>query len=228
MLNENQLQCNATTKSTGLQCKNPAVTGSSKCRLHGGKTPKGSASPHWQGKGRSKYLPQRLADSYAELEADTEYTDLRANMRLREVFIREKLAMLDEHPESAAFMAALRKVLSLFRKAWANEEYGGADVYFRELEQLVDERLVYFETHKEIRADLAEQRKDSQAIAAIEYKGENAVTASELMNFVSALLNFVTTHVSNPNERQAILTDVQNLITIKPNDTERVKRLSDG
>lgn len=221
-------QCNAKAKSTGKQCNNPAMNGSTKCRLHGGKTPRGSASPNWKGKGRSKYLPQRLADSYQELEADTEYTDLRANMRLREVFIREKLAMLDESADSMEAWTAFRKLWNDITKAFANKDYGMVLVLMNQGEQIIDERLIYFMTHKEIRADLAEQRKDSQAIASIEYKGENAVTAGELMTFVSAVLNFVSTHVTNPNEQQAVFSDVQNLLTIEPNNRERISRLTDG
>ena len=136
--------------------------------------------------------------------------------------------MFGEVADSQQVWMDFRKLWDDTRAAFTNEDYGKVLVLMDKGDRIIDERMVYFETHKEIRADLAEQRKDSQAIANIEYKGENAVTASELMNFVSALLNFVSAHVSNPKERQAILTDVQTLITVDTNDTERINRLTDG
>jgi hypothetical protein len=36
--------CGARCKRTGEACQNPIVTGSTRCRLHGGKTPKGAAA----------------------------------------------------------------------------------------------------------------------------------------------------------------------------------------
>lgn len=224
MLNDNQKQCKAKAKTTGKRCQNPAVSGRTTCRMHGGTQPVGSASPNWKGKGRSKYLPQQLADSYNELQESNEYTDLRDNMRLREVFIREKLKMLEDAPESAQVWTDFRKLWDNITSAFANEDYGNVLVLMQRGDKILDERLVYFETHKEIRADLAEQRNDMKAIASIENK--NTVTVAELMTFVSALLNFVSTHVSNPKEKQAILSDVQSLITVNPSDTERLNRLT--
>jgi len=40
LLNPNALRCNAKSKRSGVQCWNPAVRGMTKCRIHGGLTPK--------------------------------------------------------------------------------------------------------------------------------------------------------------------------------------------
>lgn len=227
MFNENTLICNATAKSTGEQCKNPAVSGSIKCRLHGGKTPRGANSPNFKHGGRSKYIPQRILGIYEELEGDTEYTDLRSNMRLREMFIREKLAMLEDAPDSAELWKQFRKTLDDFKKAWANENLGMANEALSKLDIIIDERMVYFETQKEIRADLAEQRKDSTAIAAIEYKGENAVTMTEVLTFVGAVLNLVTAHVNDKQAQSAIFNGIDKLVSVETRDSNAIKRLTD-
>ena len=219
-------QCNATAKSTGNPCRNPAVNGSTKCRLHGGKTPRGANSPNFKHGGRSKYIPQRIMGIYEELADDTEYTDLRANMRLREMFIREKLALLDDAPDSAKVWSDINKLWLKMQRAFKGDDYGTLSALFTEGQQLLDERLVYFETQKEIRADLTEQRKDSQAIAAIEYKGENAVTMTEVLTFVGAVLNLVTAHVNDNQAKNAIFNGIDKLVSVETRDTNAVKRLT--
>lgn len=211
----------------GNPCKRAPMP-NGRCHLHGGKSLKGTASPTYKHGGRSKYLPQRLVNSYAELEADTEYTDLRANMRLREVFIREKLAMLDDAPDSAQVWSDLNKLWLKMERAFKGDDYGTLSALFSEGRLVLDERLVYFETHKEIRADLAEQRKDSQAISSIEYKGENAVTMAEVLTFVGAVLNLVTAHVNDRQAQSAIFNGIDKLISAETRDTVTISRLTDS
>ena len=224
-MNENNI-CGAKTRS-GNPCKRAPMK-NGRCNLHGGKSLRGIDSPTFKHGGRSKYLPQRLANSYAELETDTEYTDLRANMRLREVFIREKLSMLDDAPESAELWDSFRKLWNDITKAFANEDYGMVLVLMNQGEQIIDERIIYFLTHKEIRADLAEQRKDSQAISSIEYKGENAVTMAEVLTFVGAVLNLVTSHVNDRQAQSAIFDGIDKLISAETRNPVTTNRLTDG
>ena len=40
-------RCGAKTRK-GTPCKNPCVRGRNRCRMHGGKTPRGWASPHYK------------------------------------------------------------------------------------------------------------------------------------------------------------------------------------
>lgn len=79
MFNDKARQCNATAKSTGEQCKNPAVSGSTKCRLHGGNTPRGEASPHFIHGARSKYrdsLPDAIREKVAVFEENDDPLNL--------------------------------------------------------------------------------------------------------------------------------------------------------
>jgi len=195
--------------------------------MHGGKSKRGVEAGSYKTGKYSKHVPKSLMAFYEASQADPEYKDLKENIKLREAFIREKLSMIEDAPESGAVWASFRKTLTSFRKAWANEDYGRAQIELDELDRIVDERLVYFEVQKEIRSDLSEQRKDHQALASIEYRGENAATMSDLLTFASVMFNLVSTHVSNMSEQQRIYDAISEIIGTQESDTPAVITISD-
>ena len=209
-------KCTAKAKTTGKQCNNPAVSGSTKCRMHGGVTPKGEASPHFKHGKFSNYLPQRLLNIYEDVQADDEHTLLSRNIRLREVFIRERLAMLDDVPDSAETWKQLRDEIDDLQKAYRDSDDGKVYVALANIERIIDERTLYFQAVEEIRIDLAEQRKDKQVISSIEQRGENAITAKELMVFMGAVLHVINNTVTNQTERIQVQAQIDNLFTSTP------------
>jgi hypothetical protein len=80
-------QCTATSKRTGRRCGARAVTGRNVCYHHGGRTPRGTASPHFQHGRYSRDLPTRVAARYEEAKADTELVSLRQEIALVDVRI---------------------------------------------------------------------------------------------------------------------------------------------
>ena len=88
--------CNATSKHTGVQCK----MGRSKCRFHGGRSPRGTAHWNYQGKGRSKDLPLRLADRVRAGLLDPELMSLRKDVAREEAFVQEKWERLAGEPSA--------------------------------------------------------------------------------------------------------------------------------
>ncbi len=52
-------QCTATSKRTGERCRKSAMLGRTVCLAHGGRTPRGVASPHFKHGRHSKQLPFR-------------------------------------------------------------------------------------------------------------------------------------------------------------------------
>lgn len=95
MLNANQTQCNATAKSTGQQCNNPAVSGSTKCRLHGGKSLRGVESPSFKGGRYSKYAPATMQEKISELD-DYPLLDLVDELQTQRALLSQHMA---RHPD---------------------------------------------------------------------------------------------------------------------------------
>lgn len=225
MWNEKAEQCDAKSKSTGTRCKNPCVTGSTKCRLHGGKSPKGHESPLFKTGAHSKYLPARLAAIYEDIESDLEVNILSRNLKLREMFLREKLEMLDDAPDSAKAWSELRDIADEMHKAFENDNLGLVQVSLMQLDRLINNMEAYHMAVDEIRRDLGEQRKDTQAKAAITAKSENAVTVPELMAFMGAFLSAIAQIVSNPKELQEIENAAIRLTSVKESDTSQLVAL---
>lgn len=208
-------RCNGISKTTGEQCLNPAMIGSEKCYHHGGATPRGIASPQFKTGKYSRSLPVRLAAIYEGIEADLETNLLSNNIRLREALIRQKLEMLEDAPDSQAAWDSLRSQISDLQKAFINEDYGKVQLGFENINRLIDKRNLYHLTASEIRKDLNEQRNDTNAKAAINYKGENAISINELMAFVGAMMNLISTTVSNVSERNRIFDAIERLTSTK-------------
>jgi hypothetical protein len=89
------MQCTATVYKTGQQCKRRAVTGYKVCQVHGGKTPRGVASPHYKTGRYSKVLPARLAARYIESQADPRLLELRDDISLLDARLEDLLARVD-------------------------------------------------------------------------------------------------------------------------------------
>lgn len=205
--------CGAKTRS-GKPCQSKPMP-NGRCRMHGGSTPHGAELPQFKHGKFSKYLPNRLMEIYEDVESDLEHNLLSRNIKLRETFLREKLAMLDDAPDSREAWEQLRDSVDEMTRAFENDDLGLVKIGLMSLDRLINNMQAYHMAVDEIRSDLAEQRKDKQTLSAIEYKGENAVPITELMSFVSAILNLISTTVSNANERNKIYDAIDRLTRVE-------------
>ena len=85
------MKCQA-HKTNGEPCKSKAVTGRRVCWVHGGASPAaGPTHPNWKHGRRSKYIPARLAEKYAESLTDPQLTEYRHDIALLESRLHELL-----------------------------------------------------------------------------------------------------------------------------------------
>lgn len=75
-------------------CKRRAMPNGA-CKLHGGATPKGLASPHYKTGRWSKYMPTRMVPRYEESQRDTELLALQADIALVDARIADLLGKVD-------------------------------------------------------------------------------------------------------------------------------------
>lgn len=93
-------QCTATSKRSGERCRKPAMRGHTVCLAHGGRTPRGEASPHFKTGRYSRSLPGHLAATYEQALADPRLLSLREDIALTDAMICDQLAQLsDEGPD---------------------------------------------------------------------------------------------------------------------------------
>ena len=70
------------------------LRGRIRCRLHGGATPQGIASPHYRGKGYSQAVPKHLKDIYEARFNDPELLSLHKEIALCETRIEDLLTQI--------------------------------------------------------------------------------------------------------------------------------------
>lgn len=96
--------CGAKTKQ-GQPCRGKPMT-NGRCRLHGGLTPGGIASPHFKQGRWSKYIPKGLAASYEEYRNDPDLLSLNDDVALLRSITSTHLKAMEKGDTSPAWIEA--------------------------------------------------------------------------------------------------------------------------
>ena len=91
--------CGARTRK-GTPCQNAAME-NGRCRMHGGKVPRGAELPQFAHGRYSKSMPDRLAERYEEALSDEERHDLRDEIALAETKIADLLASIERSADES-------------------------------------------------------------------------------------------------------------------------------
>lgn len=89
-------------RRNGLPCRKAGIAPSGRCRLHGGKTPGGIASPHFKTGRYSGYMPRGLRGTLASLEKDPELLSLHHMIALVDVRVVGLIRQLKNGPGQSA------------------------------------------------------------------------------------------------------------------------------
>jgi len=114
-------RCEATAQSTGKRCGRAAVGSHGKCGIHGGKSPKGEDSPHFEHGLFSDYLSEedrRTIDALDDYD-DVEKLDDLIDWRLAR--LRRAVRALNDQEEQRDFWAAFRDVVDATGEVEAEE-----------------------------------------------------------------------------------------------------------
>jgi hypothetical protein len=186
------MECGAKRKN-GELCKSPAMP-SGKCRIHGGKSLSGIASPSLVHGRYSKHLPTRILASFSESVADPDILvqvpgiallDARLNDVLESASngesgelwkrLKEGLRVYDKHAQSLAKDAEFQKAEALANLRW-----------------LINEGYAEWQTWMEIRHVLDDRRKlvDSEMKRVV--SAQQMITATDayvMMGMVADVIN---------------------------------------
>lgn len=209
-INNLMAQCTAKSKRSGERCKQPAMHGRDVCYMHGGKTPRGAASPHIKSGRWSKDLPTRLAARYAETEHDAELMSLRQDIRLIDALILQNFENL-ESGESAAAWEAMRKAVDNIEDGILAEQEGRVNAALRSMRDVIDRRILHYATETEIRSKLEQRRRLVETEHRMLLAGENAITIEQAMLMVGALAGILKAHIHDANVLTAIQQDIRQI-----------------
>lgn len=116
-----QPRCQAWSRRHGAQCGCYPIRGRKTCRMHGGNTPAGIASPLWKHGRTSRYLPTRLQESYEASISDKELLTLRHEIAVIDARINDLFQRVDIG-ESGKLWLKSKEVLLDLRKALATQD----------------------------------------------------------------------------------------------------------
>jgi hypothetical protein len=205
------MQCNAKAKSTGQQCRRRAVSGSTKCTVHGGLTPKGAASPHFKTGRYSKYLPVRLVEVYHDSLNDSALTGVRDEIALIDSLLIEDIQSLDLGSNGEFWEAALEQI-RFARQGYKAENYGILERALDELEALGDQRRLHFAAERELREKIEQRRKLVETEAKINLQGERAISAVELLVFMGAVVDTINRKIPDVTQRNELLDSIDKIM----------------
>lgn len=196
-------QCTAKSKRTGERCQQQAMSGSKVCYHHGGKTPKGVASPHFKTGRYSAHMPARLLDRYNEAANDPQLLELSHEIALLDSRLADLLTRVDSG-EAKTLWEKARKINQEIQKAVHDENYGRLMVQSAELDYVIGSGLMDHEAWYEIHSIIDQRRKLAESERKRIVEAEQMVKADKALTLATALLSAIKENVTDRNTLSAI------------------------
>lgn len=179
------------------------MIGRGTCYHHGGKTPVGSASPHYRHGRYSSVLPTRLVEKYQEARDDGELLALRDEAALISARLMDVLARVDTG-ESARLWNDLQTVSKELQAAKRSRDTVALLAAVDDAIDLIERGHADYAAWDDVRGLV----RDRQRLVESERKRlvdmQQMVTATEVMTLAAALSELVREHVPNEEARRQI------------------------
>lgn len=208
------MQCTATVYKTGQQCKRRAVTGYKVCQVHGGKTPRGIASPHFKTGRYSKVLPARLAARYVESQGDPRILELRDDISLIDARLEDLLARVDTGESGAlwgSLVAAKTELASI--GGTSMEATLKRQTVMAHILDLITKGHADYQAWRELGAALEQRRKLVESERKRLVEAQLTMTSEQAMLLMDALLMAVKANVQDRGALNAIQSEFIRLTT---------------
>ena len=193
------------------------MTGSSKCRMHGGSSLAGIASPSFKHGRYSKHLPERLASRYAEALADPKLLELRDDIALLDVRLGELVGRVDT-AESASHWKAVQTAHSALKVAIGSKDSAAFQVAMVALGEAVDVGGSDYGLWREI-AELVEQRRKlSESERKYQIAAQQMISSEQAMVLLAGVVAVIQRHVASKELLGLISYDLRSLVTVDHND----------
>jgi len=201
--------CGAKTRSSE-PCRNLPVTGATRCRMHGGATPSGIASPHFRTGRHSKHLPVQLVERYRESLADPELLALRDDIALVDARVADLLMTVSTVESGSAWkrLAALWRDLET---AQGKHDASGMARALTELGSVIRGGLADAAAWVDVMSLIEQRRKLTETEHKRLVAMQQMIGVEEAMTFVAAVQASVQRHIRDPVILRAIAGDMAQL-----------------
>lgn len=198
--------CGAKTKA-GTPCKNAPVKGRTRCRLHGGATPRGMANPNTKHGKYSKYLPARLQAKYEEAESDGDLIALRSELALIDARVIDLVQRVDTG-EAGDTWRKLGRAYDEMVRATKAKNTAGMRAALEQIGDLIDKGKDDYAAWDEVTNLLEQRRKLVETERKRLVEMEQMITSERAMMLVGAVAGVIKAHVSDPKQLAAISRDI--------------------
>lgn len=189
-------------------CRLRVTAEGKRCRLHGGKSLKGAASPSFKTGRYSKYLPDRLIERYMEALQDGELLALRDEVALVDVRITQLQARLESGEHISKWMRLFHVYETLVAAREAKDEAATAAA-LQEIGEIVVSAPEEDSVWQEMIALFDQRRKlvESERKRLVEMR--QLFTVEQGMLLIVALVDAVKRHVDDRTVLDAIGDDIR-------------------
>jgi len=193
-------------RTNGEPCKAQAVRGKRVCRVHGGMTPSGIASPHFKTGRYSKALPARMLEAYTTAASDPQLLEQREQIAVLDARLIDLLARVDTGESGAIWQALMQQRMDFIASKRANDVKGQTTALNTILD-LITEGHTDYRAWGEVQSVLEQRRRLVESERKRQVEMQQMVTSQQVMVLVSALLESVKRNVSDRAALAAIQTD---------------------
>lgn len=201
--------CGARTRS-GEPCRQPAVRGRDRCRMHGGTSPVGAASGTFRHGLYSRYLPARLLATYRRSLRDDDALALREAIALMDARINDLLARVDTG-EAGSLWRDLRAIYRTMEEANRARDTEGVRIALLTMGDLIRRGASDAALWSEIRSTLESRRKliDTERRRLVD--AQQMISAERALSLIVAFTEIVRTHVTDQTVLATIAADIGRL-----------------
>lgn len=202
--------CGAKTRDGGT-CRQLAMP-NGRCRLHGGKSRCGTASPKFKHGFFSAYLPKGLASNYRRVLSDPELLNMREEVALLRAMIGERLEIMSSGGPTKQTWAELQRLQERLEAARSSGDNDESEALIQKIDATIQAGGSTSDHYSEI-VDLIMTKSN---IADRERKRLDAlrgtISVERAMILVAAIVEVIKQNVADSRVMAAISHDIGNLI----------------
>lgn len=199
------MQCKAKSKQSQERCKKHAVVGYEVCHIHGGKTPRGIASPHYKTGRQSRILnelPESLRFAFQGHMDDPQLKSLDAEIALIDTRIGELLKRIPGNDGGNLWQKA-QGAFQQFKRASQNRDLPNerrAELMATQLDALesaLQKGYADYALWGEVTTMIDKRRALVEAGARIEFNRQTVLSAQEASLFAQYLVRATKSAIEN-------------------------------
>ena len=182
--------------------------GTGRCRLHGGATPVGAASPNFKTGLYSKHLPRGLKEKYEAAMADEEYKTLNSDLAILSARLCGLFEMLG--PGAGERWEEAAEAYDRFRELMRAGDNARSLKILEDLGGILKGGAATAQTWAEIRETIDDKRK---VVDTITKRDVGIVSIEQVMTLFVGMSHIVKKHVDDPMALRKISTEFVQLLT---------------